>query len=232
MPLKPIVKKRLSEDAINQIRDLILGEGMLPGDKLPTERELGKALKVSRPSIREALRMLEIMGFVYVKPGRGIYVKEVDGDLFNPLSNWLTSHKDTLKNHFEARLMLEPTVAGVAALRAKDADFEKLQIAINKFEENRREKDLVAMIRADIEFHSLIVESTGNRVIQLLFETLARFSFDGWKAALRIKSRSKRAAQEHISILEALRRRDKDAAHIRMEQHIRESIKQLRERGL
>ena len=76
MQLRPITKARLSEAAMQQIQKLIADRGMSPGDKLPSERELVQQLEISRSSVREALRMLEIMGLVQVKPGRGAFVKE------------------------------------------------------------------------------------------------------------------------------------------------------------
>ncbi len=75
MPLKPITKSSLSEAAIEQIKELIVSRKREPGSKLPSERELVDQLKISRASVREALRMLEIMGLVEIKPGKATYVK-------------------------------------------------------------------------------------------------------------------------------------------------------------
>ena len=93
MPLQPITKTRLSEAAIEQIKGLIVSENLEPGTKLPSERKLVEALGVGRSSIREALRILEIMGLVEVLPGKGAFVKALTGDLFIPLSDMVSDHK-------------------------------------------------------------------------------------------------------------------------------------------
>ena len=100
MPLQPITKTRLSEAAIEQIKELIVSENLEPGSKLPSERDLVEALGVGRSSIREALRILEIMGLVEVLPGKGAFVKALTGDLFMPLSELLSTHQESLHHHF------------------------------------------------------------------------------------------------------------------------------------
>ena len=106
--LKPITRKRLSESAIESIKEYILINNLEAGAKLPSERQLSKSLNVGRAAIREALRMLEITGLVEVKPGKGIFIKALTGDLYVPLSTWVSKHKTTILKHFEARLILEP----------------------------------------------------------------------------------------------------------------------------
>jgi len=231
MGLKPITKSRLSEAAIEQIKGLIVSRKREPGSKLPSERELVDQLKISRASVREALRMLEIMGLVEVKPGKGTYVKGVTGDLFLPLNNWLSSHKETLHNHFEARLVLEPAAAGFAALRATRSDIRKLEEALATFNEKLAEDDIVGLIIADIHFHSLIGAATGNKTIEILMDTITRFLFDGWKATLRVKGRPKKTVAEHTKILKAIIQKDEKKARAGMESHLKNAIQNLKEAG-
>ncbi len=204
MSLKPITKSRLSEAAVEQIKELILTEKKKPGSKLPSERELVSQLQISRNSVREALRMLEIMGLVEVKPGKGTYVKGLSGDLFSPLPTWLAAHKETLHNQFEARLILEPAAAEFAALRATPSDISRLKEALTVFKQKLAENDIVGLIIADIRFHSLIGAATGNKTIEMLTDTITRLLFDGWKAALRVEGRPRKTVREHNKILEAI----------------------------
>ena len=232
MHLKPIVKSRLSEAAIEQIKELIVSEKLQLGSKLPSERELVRELRISRASVREALRILEIMGLVEVKPGKGSYVKELTGDLFVPLSTWLSTHKETLNNHFEARLVLEPAAAGFAALRASENDIWKLKRALTAFEEKLEEDDIVGLINLDIRFHGLIGAATGNKTIKLLMDTITRFLFDGWKATLRVKGRARKTVTEHKKILKAIAAKDEKQAKLAMKSHLRHAIQNLRDEGL
>jgi GntR family transcriptional repressor for pyruvate dehydrogenase complex len=232
MSLKPITKSRLSEAAIEQIKELIVSRKKEPGSKLPSERELVDQLKISRASVREALRMLEIIGLVEVKPGKGTYVKGVNGDLFLPLNNWLSSHKETLHNHFEARLVLEPAAAGFAALRATQSDIRKLEEALATFNEKLAEDDMVGLIIADIRFHSLIGAATGNKTIEILMDTITRFLFDGWKATLRVEGRPRKTVAEHNKILQAIIEKDEKKAKTSMENHLKNAINNLKKAGL
>ena len=176
--------------------------------------------------------MLEIMGLVEVKPGKGAYVNELTGDLFAPLSTWLSHHKETLHNHFEARLVLEPPAAGFASLRATNSDISKLKETLATFEEKLGKEDIVGMINADIHFHSLIGAATGNKTLKLLMDTITRFLFEGWKATLRVNGRPRKTVREHASILEAISERDEQKARRAMARHLSNAIRNLKEAGL
>lgn len=126
--LKPIKKKRVSDMAIEQINQLISTGHLKPGDTLPSERTLMEKFKISRVPVREALRVLEMMGVVEVKPGKGIYVTDPENSLFSPLRQWLSIQKETLFDHFEVRLLIEPRAAAFCASRAsKKHSYRKLR---------------------------------------------------------------------------------------------------------
>ena len=152
MDLTPISRKRLSESAINQIKDFIIQNGLGPGAKLPSERDLCNRLQISRASLREAIRILEIMGLVEVLPGKGIYVKDLTGDLFVPLPTWVSDYRDTIHKHFEARLILEPEIAALAARRAGPADIDRIRANI-ELQGSLPESEMAAIIQTDIDFH-------------------------------------------------------------------------------
>jgi GntR family transcriptional regulator, transcriptional repressor for pyruvate dehydrogenase complex len=231
MALKPITKTRLSEAAIEQIKELIISNNMEPGSKLPSERDLVNAFGISRTSIREALRMLEIMGLVEVKPGKGIYVKGLTGDLFMPLSSLLSTHRETLHHHFEARLVLEPEAAAMAAKRASKTDIKRLKKVMATFQENIDKNNLVAFIRADIQFHRLIANATSNRTIEILMNTITRHDFDGWRMTLRTKGRPLKTVAEHNKIFKAIAEGDGKKARSAMRSHLKAAIKNLQEAG-
>ena len=231
MALKPITKTRLSEAAIEQIKEMIVDRNLEPGAKLPSERELVTSFGISRSSIREALRMLEIMGLVEVKPGKGVYVKGLTGDLFMPLSSLLSSHRETLNHHFEARLLLEPAAAALAAKRASNNDIKRLKKITKIFKENLKKENLIELIRADIEFHRLIANATNNETIEVLMNTITRYNFEGWKMSLRTKERPANTVIEHGKILEAIASGDEKKAKSAMRFHLKEAVKNLQKVG-
>ena len=87
--MDPVKKVRLSDSVIDAIKEMITEDGFKPGDKFYSENELTKKLQVSRSSIREALRILEVTGQVSVKQGKGIYITDKQGQQFSEFSSWL-----------------------------------------------------------------------------------------------------------------------------------------------
>lgn len=231
MDLKPIKRKRLSESAIDEIKDFIMSNKLKEGEQLPSERVLVQKLEISRSSIREALRMLEITGLVEVKPGRGIFVRDLTGDIFTPLSSWVSNNKDAIYKHFEARLILEPEIAALAARRISEKDIRRIEENI-KLQKGYAENEVVSIIRADIEFHRLVAESAKNETITMLMHSLAKISFQGWKAALRVKGRNETACREHIELVGLLAKGDEKGSRKTMREHMLGSIKLLKEQGL
>jgi GntR family transcriptional repressor for pyruvate dehydrogenase complex len=232
MELKPITKARVSETVVIQLKKFIVSQKLQPGSKLPSERELVGKMEISRASVREALRILEIMGFVIAKPGKGVFVKSLTPDLLMPLSVWLPTHQDTLHDHFEARLMLEPGAAGLAALRATPRDMAGLQENERIFKERLLHQDLVGLIKADMAFHTLIGAATGNKTIKMFMETITRLLFDGWKASLRLEGRPQKTVKEHGRIIKALLNKDPGQAQEAMRRHLQKALKHLKEKGL
>ncbi len=232
MHLKPIVKSRLSEAAMRQIQGLITSRGLKPGDRLPSERDLVRQLEISRTSVREALRMLEIMGLVQVKPGRGAFIKDLTSDLAVPLATWIAGHRESLRNYFEVRMILEPASAALAALRAQPEDVVKLQREIETFDRCLQTGDLVGLIQADIDFHLLIGRATGNHTLQLFTDTVSRLLVDSWKASLRTNGRPQKTVQEHARIVAAIEAHDAPQAKRSMESHLQNGLENLRRLGL
>ena len=231
MDLKPIRRKRLSESAIDEIKRFIESNNLKEGDQLPSERELVEKLQISRSSLREALRMLEITGLVEVRPGRGIFVRDLTGDLFVPLESWISSNKEAIYKHFEARLILEPEIAALAARRINGPFLERIAKNI-EHQERLADEEVVPIIRADIEFHRLIAEAAGNETISMLMNSLAKISFQGWKAALRVEGRNRSAVREHKQLLQLLEEGDEKGSRDRMREHMLASMKLLKEQGL
>ena len=231
MDLEPIRKRRLSEYAIDELRKFITNNNLEEGSKLPSERELVEKLQISKGSLREALRMLEITGLVDVLPGKGIFVRDLTGDLVVPLASWVTRNKDEIYKHFEARLILEPEVAALSARRISKKYINRIKQNI-RLQESYPETEVVSIINADIEFHRLVAEAAKNETISMLMNSLARISFHGWKASLRVEGRNESAVQEHTQLLSFLAKRDEDGARTSMREHMLHSIRLLKEQGL
>lgn len=231
MSINSIKKKRLSEYIIDELRAFITRNNLKEGDKLPAEKELAEKLQTSKGSLREALRMLEIAGLVNVIPGKGIFVRNSTGDLIVPLPAWITSNKKEISKHFEARLIIEPEIAALAAQRISKKQIRTIEQNILR-QEGCVQDDIVSMINADIEFHRLVAEAAGNETLSMLMNSLSRLSFHGWKAALRVKNRNSTAVREHRHIMDCLTEHDDTAARASMREHMLTSIQLLKKQGL
>ena len=228
MEFKPITKKRLSESITEHIREFIEKNNLDVGSKLPSEQELANQFHVGKASIREALRILEITGIVEVKPGKGIYIKALTGDLIVPLSAWISGNKDTILRHFEARLIIEPEIAALAARRITREEIHIIGQNI-QLQKSFPQSRIASAIHADIEFHCLVTDSAKNETLTMVLDSIARISFHGWKAAIRVKGRNESAVKEHTLLLRMLSKGDEDGARIAMRNHMLESIRLLKE---
>lgn len=230
MDFQPVTKKRLSESVVENIKEFIEKNNLEVGSKLPSEQELAKRFQVGKASIREALRMLEITGVVEVKPGKGIYVNAITGDLVVPLSTWVSTNKDTILKHFEARLIIEPEIAVLAARRITEEDIRKIERNI-QIQKSFSESEIAAIIQADIEFHGLVAESAKNETLIMLFNSIAKISFHGWKAAIRVKGRNQSAVKEHAKLLKMLVQKDENGVRSAMRNHMLHSIRLIKEQS-
>ena len=122
MILKPIRTRKIYEQIVDQIGQLVAQGQLQPGDRLPSERELVERFQVSRASIREALSALEMMGLIEVRSGEGTFIRQVNIEsVVTPLAWMLFIEKDTDLELYEARKILEVQAAGLAAERAEEA---------------------------------------------------------------------------------------------------------------
>src|ERR671924_1595680 len=126
--LKAIKKTRLYEEVVGQLHQLIDDGRLKAGDRLPSERELAETFRVSRSSVREAIKTLENEGLVITRPGSGTFITAVDVEaLIQPLASLLSRGKDALLDLFEMRRLVEPSIAALAAERAPSADILRLK---------------------------------------------------------------------------------------------------------
>jgi len=186
-----------------------------PGDRLPTERDLAVQYSVSRPSIREALIVLEMLGLIEAKQGLGITVAKESAQ--TPAANELEIGAFEL---IEARRILEAEVAAFAAPLITDADLEEMESLI----EQMGDADLVKAERADRQFHQVIVHSTGNGALIASVENLWDWRYRS-PLARNILARAadlgmKNRIAEHTKILDALKARNSAQARQAMRDHM------------
>ncbi len=152
----------------------MLSEGVLaPGTKLPPERELAAHFKVARSSLRQALKVLEIMGVITQRIGDGSYLNRDASSVLSVPMEFLFLLDDTsVQELSELRFMIEPALAAKAAERANSEDISLLRQSISDLENSKL--DRVKLVASDLLFHRAIFQASGNRLTGRLFHTIHR----------------------------------------------------------
>jgi DNA-binding FadR family transcriptional regulator len=209
------------------VRDQILaaikrGE-LAPGAPIPSERQLGETFGVSRVSVREAIRSLEAMGLVEVHHGRGSFVTSGPGKAYlDPFVNWLQVHRTEVLELLKVRGALDELAAGEAASLHDDDDLVQLRAAQSAFAElagrpGASAEDLTAL---DIDFHLAVARASHSGLLQDLSQDLHTQLSESRSAALAPPARPAESAAEHAAIVDAIARRNADAARAATAQHI------------
>jgi DNA-binding FadR family transcriptional regulator len=224
----PIGRKTVSELVIARILELIRAGRLAPGARLPSERELAAQLAVSRPTLREALRALSIIGVLEVRHGGGVFVTSLEaGELLDPLNLFMSLSAENMGELFDARIAFEPLVAGLAASRLGPEALARLDGLVAA---QRAAPDDAELFNAtDIEFHKTILEASGNAFLSRIGKVLQVLGETGRKAFQARRDVRLRSIADHEAILAALGARDRAAAEAAMAAHMRHVRAALRE---
>ena len=220
--LKPVEKKKAYEDIVQQIRTLIEEGKLKRNDHLPSERELSETFRVSRTTVREAIRTLESMKLLQSRQGNGTYVVASSEEaLIQPLAAALFNEKDDIRDIFYIRKIIEPHVAELAAENATQQEMEELERILRKQEECIGQRETI--IETDSAFHNLMVKATKNRVMERLIIALIdllKKSREQYLFEDENDERAIRSLEGHQQILSAVKKGDGKAARKSMLQHL------------
>lgn len=227
--MKPVKKQRLSEMVVDAIREMIREKAMKPGDKLPSENELTKELQVSRSSVREAVRILEVTGVLAVQQGKGIFITDPLQREFDGVHSWYEDNEESLCEHFEIRILIEPHACELAARKADTKIKRKLHLAYEKFLLAYEENNMQQMIKSDSELHHLIAKATRNRTLTIIMETMAKVLTEGWITSLHTPGRIESTLREHKLIIDAIDAGDAEKARDAMKLHLEKALQEIKE---
>jgi GntR family transcriptional regulator, transcriptional repressor for pyruvate dehydrogenase complex len=210
----------LTDEAILKIKEMILAGDLKPGDRLPPEKELGEALGLSRSSLREAVKALEIIRVLDVRRGDGTYVTSLSPSLLlDALSFVVDVHQDdSVLELFEVRRILEPAAAVLATPRMTGADIAHLRELLAQVDGVPSVDELVAN---DIVFHRYISERSGNAYLTRMLDALSSSTLRArvWRG-LTQEGSVQRTLTEHRAIVDALEVGDTDLVAARMTVHV------------
>jgi DNA-binding FadR family transcriptional regulator len=215
-----VVVGSVVDEAITRLKARIESGELAPGAQLPPEAVLAQEMRLSRLSLREAIRALAMAGVLEVRRGTGTFVTDLRPDkMMRVLGGFLElSHDSHLGELFECRRVVEPGATALAATRITEAGLADLQDRIERMAGLTDPADLVA---EDLAFHAAIVAATGNRTLESLAHTVAQRTARArtWRALVKDDVVSW-THQQHLSIYTALRERDSLAAFTAAGRHV------------
>lgn len=231
--MKTIKRTTITERAVEEIKRYLLSGELAPGDKMLTETEFAEQLGVGRSTVREAIRTLQAMGYVELRPGRGAFavITSPDDELSMRESaiRYFKGNQGSLNDFLEVRSLIEPYAAALAAARADDEARETLQKILIRFADAaKHDPDHAELAQLELEFHSTIVAVSGNKMLNSIFRQLCRMFAVYSENSFTAYNSLEATMLEHTDIVEAILRHDPDAAEQKMRMHISISTQNMK----
>ncbi|WP_315071339.1 FadR/GntR family transcriptional regulator [uncultured Clostridium sp.] len=219
--LAPNKNPKVYDQVIEEIKSKIKSGDIKKGDRLPSEREMAESLGVSRTSVREALRALEVVGLVESRQGAGNYIKtNFDNSLFEPISVMFMLQESSPKEMYDLRETLELQCARLSAKNIEDNELDLLTAILDRMYIAESEEE---SLKLDIKFHYLIAKSSRNVLLlnvldvisQLVDEFIQKFRMQ----ILHAGNTKENLLEIHENIVRALKLRDESKAYNAMLEH-------------
>jgi GntR family transcriptional repressor for pyruvate dehydrogenase complex len=225
MEIRPVSPNRVYQEIIAQLVEFICAGEIKPGDSLPSERKLSEQFKASRSSVREAIRVMEVMGLLRVQPGGGVFVTELNVQPFiKMLAPLLLRYENYEKELLDLRRILEVRSAQMAAEQITPERAAYISEPIRMMDPGSAGNDPDVGLKSDILFHSRIVESSGSLalrhasgIVSALMEVLVQ---GGRKRVLENRETAAELYAEHVAIRDAICRGDSLRAGELIDRHI------------
>jgi DNA-binding FadR family transcriptional regulator len=223
--ISPVRAESVISKAAHELRRFVEARNLVAGDTLPPETQLSSMLGISRNSVREALRILDGLGFIEKRPGRRAVVRSRTGILANKPPD-RADLVEGVPIAYGARMLIDQRCAELAAQRATAADLAELDGWLSRFEEALKRSDSVAAARAHMEFHATVVRAAGNPVLATMFEAV-RFVIAEFAEVVPEVFNDRRLISHHRAIYRAIRERDTARAGAAVRRHFQANRPQI-----
>ena len=228
--MKQIKRRRLTDQIADQLVSLI-GSGKLRiGQRLPPDHQLMKQLGVGRSSLREAIGALLLMGVLTARPGHGTYVSVSSDDFMSRTLTWrVQMGREKIEELVEARIVLEQSIVGLAAARAKEADIVEIRYAQDQLKSVKKNQQKGAQIQADLSFHFALAKASHNATLFRFLSELHQLMLLWMKQTVRTGSIYNTPAiiKHHEEILSAVEAHHVEKARSALRRHLETSANNL-----
>jgi len=217
--IAPINRQPVAEQVARQLLALVQNGTLKSGEQLPPERELAATMEVSRPSLREALRALSLLGVLRIRQGGGVFVSSLDPEsLLAPLHFFISLNVKNVEDLFEARLVIESEITRIAAEKIDKESLAELKECVN-FEAHELD-DEDRFIASDVKFHKILFEVVDNAFLHSFATSLHILGKASREITGHIPGVIQQSLEDHERIVKAIEARDADAAAKAMKRHL------------
>lgn len=219
--LKPVLRTNLSEQVALQILQMISAGQWKPGEKLPSELDMGKVFQVGRSTLREALRSLSFVGIVRIRAGGGAYVADGPSKFIDRvLTHGLLNSEKDVNDLIEARIALESEAAALCAERGTEEDIEVLSLLVKEIS-GPLPGGSKQFLDLDVRFHLTIAAGSKNAVLSQMLWTIRNLLQELITRSLQIPGSRENTCVEHAAILDAIKQRNPRKARAAIRRHLR-----------
>ena len=210
--------RKLPEQIADKLREMIIQEGLKTGNKLPAEAELMVRFGVSRSTVREAVKILQTEHIVDIRQGQGTFLCAMPGLADDPLGLRFANQEDLTAQLLQTRLLIEPSVAALAAQRRTEEHLQEMKLLLDKMDNAYLHGENYTPY--DAQFHSVIAECTGNDVIRRLLPTIHESIQAGYHHTRRVEGSYQRASQCHLELYRSIAEHDSERARQAAQRHM------------
>lgn len=215
----PIARESVAEVVVRRILDMVKSGVLKAGDALPPERDLAVTLNVSRPSVREAMRGLAVLGVVRTRQGGGAYITDLGPEtLLGPIQFYLSLEEVNIRELYDARSLIESDVARRAAVNVSDTALAQLEKLLS--EQRETLNDPIAFRKSDYAFHEIIWIESQNAFLKRIGESLNVIGLEFRKRASELPRVLEQSLRDHRRLLDALQAHDPEDAARAAEAHM------------
>ncbi|WP_408955214.1 FadR/GntR family transcriptional regulator [Natroniella sp. ANB-PHB2] len=223
MEFNPVQDKKVYQQIIEQIKQMVYQGQLKKGDKLPSERKLTAELNVSRSSLREAFSALEMVGLIESRHGEGTFIKEsVDDNFLKPLSLLFMVEENVNQDLIELRKVIETSSADLAARRSEQRALKEMKEYLDLMKKSRG--DAINSRRADRGFHCALAKTTGNKLIYRLLDSISDvinlYLANVIEKMVNDKDKNETFIRQHSRIYQAIKDGDRLKAKENMVEHL------------